>query len=131
LDLLTINRKQIFNLFYAIIIVVVDLIVIIILISNFGYTGVAIAKFVAIIGGGIFLITVFKKSGGRSLSIDFRVLIWSLVIFGIQYLISGLPLSLYIAVTFLNIAINTFILRFFNNKEIDLIRSIIPTVKNN
>ncbi|MCH7973376.1 MAG: oligosaccharide flippase family protein, partial [Bacteroidetes bacterium] len=77
LDLLTINRKQIYNLFYAIIIVVVDIIVIIILLSNFGYTGVAIAKFVAIIVGGIFLFTVFKKSGGRILSIDIRVLTWS------------------------------------------------------
>jgi len=126
LDLLTISKKQIFNLFYALIIVLIDLSLIIVLISKYSFVGVAVAKLISIIIGGLFLFFIFRKHIKSNLRIDFRVIIWSILIMGIQNFISDFPLPIYLIISLLNVGLITFLVKFFDIQEIQLIKSIIP-----
>jgi len=124
LDLLTAFGKQKFNFLYALIIVIVDIILVLLFVSDFSYLGVAAAKSFAIIIGSIFLILTYNKFKLRLKYMDWSIILWSVAIVLICVLISSLPLFIYITISTIAIVVIGKITGLFNENEISIIKQL-------
>jgi len=121
LDLLTANNLQRWNFIYAIAIVVTNICLDIIFIPNYSFTGASIAKLVASIIGTIFLSFVLLRARINFNFIKISLIGFICLIIILLYLISELPLFLYLIIGVLVIILSLIIFRLFNFEEIKII----------
>ena len=121
LDLLTANNLQTRNFIYAVIIVIINISLDIILIPDYSFTGASIAKLVSSIIGTIFLVFVLRRAQIKFNFIRLPLLVFICALIIVFYLITAMPLYLYLIIGIPIIAFSIFLFRLFNIEEIKLI----------
>jgi PST family polysaccharide transporter len=129
LDLLTAFGKQKFHFLYELIIVTIDIVLVLLSVSDFSYIGVAAAKSIAIIIGSIFLILIYNKFKLRLKYMDWSIILWAVVIFLICVLTSSLPLIIYITISVIAVVIIGKITKLFKENEISIIKKLLVGYK--
>lgn len=127
LELLTANKKQKFNFFYALLILFTNFVLNLILIPYLGISGAALAKIIAYLAGSIFLVYIFKK---YEIYIDFpvqKILLFAVISGVIIYFIAGTSLYIYIPAAIITFIASAAVIKYFNINEI---RAIINNMEN-
>ena len=123
-ELLTVFHKQKNNLYFAIIIVVTDLLLFALLHEKYGYVGVAISRFIATIVGAIFLKYIISKGEYGKKILSVKLLIYSTTILIFSILISQLNIFIFFVLVIIISLILAIKFRLFNEFEMNLILSI-------
>jgi O-antigen/teichoic acid export membrane protein len=129
LDLLTANNLQKWNFIYAFTIVIINICLDIILIPLYSFTGASIAKLVASIVGTTFLSFILVKAGINFKCINIPVLGFISSVIGLFYLISLLPLYIYLLVGIPVFILLLFVFRLFDVEELKTILMFINKEK--
>lgn len=129
LDLLTAHSKQIINLIYSLLLVFSNTLFNILLIPEYSYAGVGFAKVIAGFIGFAFLFWALNKSGFNLLFIKTRFFLWTLIVAFIVYLLSFLPLVLYLLLSVITIFFSLKLFRYFENEEWNLLFRLINREK--
>lgn len=125
LDLLTAHSKQIINLVYSLLLVVSNTILNVLLIPHYSYAGVGFAKVIAGFLGFMFLFWALNKNQFTLSFINLRFFIWALSVAALVYVLSMLPLLIYLLVSFILILYSLKLFNYFENEEWDLIFRLI------
>jgi O-antigen/teichoic acid export membrane protein len=118
LDFFTALDKQIYNLLFAFLIVMLSIILLIIFIPLYSFNAAGAIKLtVSLIGAG-FVLVHLKKLNLKVYFFDKKVAIWILICAVLIYFISYLPLLLYVLLTPLIVFIITIKTHFFKEEEL-------------
>jgi O-antigen/teichoic acid export membrane protein len=118
LDFFTADSKQKINLIFSIFVVVLSLMLLFPLIQKYSYTGAAFSKLLVSIIGTVFIILNLGKLNIKPQFINYNILVWLVVNLTSCYLLSFMPLILYLFLTPLVLVISTIILKCFSESEI-------------
>jgi O-antigen/teichoic acid export membrane protein len=129
LDLLTAHSRQVLNLLYSLLLVFFNTVLNVILIPEFSYAGVGFSKVIAGFIGFVFLFWALNKNGFSLSFINFRFFSWAILISTVIYLISSLPLAVYLASSGLLLLISIIFLRYFEKEELEIIFRLINREK--
>ena len=129
LDLLTARNVQKWNLVYAALVLVVNLLVDILLIPLYSYNGVGFAKIVAAIFGTIFLCKILTKINIAFNFYKLNTFLWLVGVSILLYVLSIFSLFIYMTVSIIVVLLLTYYLNFFNNGELILILKFINREK--
>jgi O-antigen/teichoic acid export membrane protein len=129
LDLLTAHSRQILNLLYSLLLVIANTILNVLLIPQYSYAGVGFAKVIAGFFGFIFLFWVLCRYGFRLPFINSRFVLWTFSISIAVFLLSFLPLIIYLILSALVIAVSLKLFVYFENDEWDLFFRLINREK--
>ncbi len=125
LSVFTADGKQKRNFYYAVILVVVNIMIDILLIPKYLYMGAAVAKLVSAFLGFLYTLYLLRKNKVQFKYFKIRHFMW-IVVFSLSvYLLSDLNLFLYLLGTFVVLIISTLITKFFSKKEINYFTQII------
>jgi O-antigen/teichoic acid export membrane protein len=118
LDLLTAHDKQFWNLIYAVIIVVTNILLNIILIPLFSFAGVGVAKVISAFLGFVFMIVILNKFK-ISLSVArVRLILNFLIITFLVYITSFLGLIPYLLISIMIVLSITKLTGYFTDEEL-------------
>ncbi|MFC2085250.1 oligosaccharide flippase family protein [Bacteroidota bacterium] len=129
LDLQTAYQKQKINLFYAIVVLVVDLLLIYLLLEKYSVTGVAVAKLIAIISGSFFLYTINKRISFKHLPLNGSIVIWGCILLLIAFILSYLNFIIYLITSLILILFCTIALKVFTNRELETLLKLVDKEK--
>jgi O-antigen/teichoic acid export membrane protein len=124
LDLFMVYNKQIWNFYFSVLVVIINLVANLLLIPIFSYNGPAIAKLIAGMAGFIMVVFFFLK---LPLKIDFRfkdLIILLTTSVSLVYLSSFMPLFLYMPAVIVIFVLTLLVTRFFSFNEIEFILSM-------
>jgi len=124
LDLLTVFNRQKINFIYSIFIVTIDLTLIWILIDDYSYMGVALAKSISILLGSIMLLGFYTKYKVRIKYFNWSLMLWALILLILIFAVSNFPIGIYIILSTVILAGVTFILKIFKSEELLIIKKI-------
>jgi O-antigen/teichoic acid export membrane protein len=123
-ELLTVKNFQRFNFFFAIVIVLTDLLFFFLLCSKLLYVGVATARSLATVSGTLFLLFVRAKIYQHLHTINLRALIYGITVLLLGFLFENINLFLYLILLPLLFLIFIFLIKIFNANEINLMIEI-------
>lgn len=129
LDLLTAHSRQIINLIYSLLLVLSNTLMNVLLIPEYSYAGVGFAKVIAGFVGFAFLFWALNKSGFNLLFIKTKFFLWTIIVSSVVYLLSMLPLIIYLLLSVIIIFFSLKLFRYFENEEWDLIFRLINREK--
>ena len=118
LSVLLANNKQHYNFIYSGVQVVINLIFCFLLIPKYSYVGAAIAKLIASFISFLFILFALNKFGFRPSIGRYRVLVWSIILSGILWVTSLLPLIPYLILAGIAIVLVTLFTKLFSDQEI-------------
>jgi O-antigen/teichoic acid export membrane protein len=124
-NILTAYRHQKFNFFFTLILVASNFILIILLISNYSFIGVSVAKLLASMLGTLFLVKVLNKTAIKFNFFSREVIFWIFWMVILVIILSFLPLYLYLLLSSLFIPIITLKISYFSFEELNSILNII------
>ena len=124
-DIVTAYNKQIFNFIYALFVVGVDLFFIFMLLPSYSFLGVAVAKFLASILGSIYIQYILLKLKVKPGFMNLKVIGWSCAMAISLYLISSLPLFIYLLSSIIIMFVLIKLIKYFDDEEIMQIFRII------
>ncbi len=124
-ELLTIYNKQKYCFIYSLVIVLLNLVFIILFIKPLSFNGVAYAKLLAAFGGVIFLLLIHSKYKIRFKYINFKILLWGIALLLTLFILSFLPLFVYLLLSILSVIVLIYKIRIFANEELEIIFKII------
>jgi O-antigen/teichoic acid export membrane protein len=123
LDLFTAYNKQIWNFYYSVIIVLINLAVNLVLIPILSYNGPAFSKIIAGFFATGFIVYYLKKLEFKFEIKVIKFLLMIIMIAVLLFAVSYLPLILYLSLTVVIIIIAVLLTKFFTLEELDLILS--------
>lgn len=129
LDLLTAHSRQILNLIYSLLLVSTNTILNILLIPDYSYAGVGFSKVIAGFLGFSFLFWVLYRYGFRLSFINFKFVLWTASISVLVFILSFLPLMIYLLLSVLVIIVSLKLFGYFENEEWDLFFRLINREK--
>lgn len=124
-NILTAYNLQKYNFYFTLILVASNFIIIILLISNYSFIGVSVAKLSASILGTLFLMIVLKKTAIKFNFFSREVISWIFWMAILVIILSFLPLYLYLLLSLLLIPIITLKTHYFSFEELNSILNII------
>lgn len=129
LNLLTVFNLQKYNLYYTLILVAINFVLILLLVSGYSYVGTAIAKLFASLVGAIFFVLILNKFQIHYNFFTPRIILWSILTILAIFLLSYLPVYLYTFLAFITVAYLTLKIKFYTGEELEILLNIIN--KNN
>ncbi len=125
LNLLTAFNLQKYNFFFTLILVVINFALIFLLVSDFSYVGTAIAKLGAGFAGSLFFVLILNKSQIHYKFYSLRIFLWSVLTLLIIFILSYLPIYIYVFLALVTVAYLTLKIKFYTMEELDTILNII------
>jgi len=129
LDLLTAHSRQIINLVYSLLLVVSNTILNVLLIPEYSYAGVGFSKVIAGFLGFLYLFWALNRNGFALSFINLKFFTWAIFIATAIYLLSMLPLIIYLMASLILILFSLKFFNYFENEELDLIFRLINREK--
>ncbi len=129
LDLLTAYDKQFWNFIYSVFLVLFNFIFAVFLVPIYGFNGAALAKLIASIMSFGYLIFILNQNQIKYNFLDFRVVVWVLVLLVSTALIRFLDFYSYSLLFFIIVIVVTILTHYFGNKEIDLALKYFPKLE--
>lgn len=129
LDLLTAHSRQIINLVYSLLLVVSNTLLNVLLIPEYSYAGVGFSKVIAGFLGFLYLFWALNRNGFALSFINLKFFTWTLFIATTIYLLSMLPLIIYLMASLILILFSLKFFNYFENEEWDLIFRLINREK--
>lgn len=123
LDLFTAYNKQVWNFYYSVIVVLINLAVNLVLIPLLSYNGPAFSKIIAGFLATGFIVYYLKKLEFKFEINVIKLLYMVIMIAGLLFAASYLPLFLYLSLTVVIIIIAVLLTKFFTSEELDFILS--------
>ncbi len=125
-DLLTAYNKQILNLYYAIIIVIINSLLDIILIPHLSFLAPTIAKIISGLIGFVFLFYSIGKLK-LNLKMNYKNFLLPVIIIGaVIYLFSLFSMFIYFIFSFFTFLLFLFLFKFFNAEEVIILKKLLP-----
>jgi O-antigen/teichoic acid export membrane protein len=118
LSVLIANNKQTYNFIFGLIQVLINLIFILLLVPDYSFVGASIAKLIASFVGFVYIIYVLSKLGLKPSIGRYKMLLWSGLVALILWLLSDMPLMVYLTLSAIVIFVLTIGLKFFEKDEI-------------
>lgn len=118
LSVLLANNQQHYNFMYSGIQVTINLIFCFLLIPKYSYVGAAIAKLIASFISFLFILFALNKFGFRPSIGRYRVLVWSIILAGVLWFASILPVIPYLILAGIAVIIVTLFTKLFSDQEI-------------
>jgi O-antigen/teichoic acid export membrane protein len=118
LSVLIANNKQHYNFIFGLVQVLINLVFILLLVPNYSFVGASIAKLIASFVGFVYIIYVLSKLGLKPSIGRYKMLLWSGLLALILWLLSDMPLVVYLTLSAIVIFILTIGLKFFEKDEI-------------
>lgn len=120
-DLLIAFQIQKYNFYYSLVLVTINISLALLLVGDYSNIGVGFAKLLASFSGAIFMYLIIKKYQFFKIRINYRILLWSIILGVLFYFIfRHLSFLVYMILTPFIITIFTIVIGFFNKKEIQL-----------
>ncbi len=129
LDLLTAHSRQIINLVYSLLLVISNTLLNVLLIPEYSYAGVGFSKVIAGFLGFLFLFWSLNRNGFALSFINLKFFTWTIFIATAIYLLSMLPLIIYLLASLILILFSLKFFNYFENEELDLIFRLINREK--
>ncbi len=118
LSVLLANNKQHYNFIYSGVQVAINLVFCFLLIPKYSFVGAAIAKLIASFISFLFILFALNKFGFRPSIGRYRVLVWSLILSGILWACSILPVIPYLIFASIAVVFVTLFTKLFSDQEI-------------
>lgn len=125
LDLLTAINMQKWNFFYSSLIVILNLSLDFWLIPKYSFVGAALAKFITAFIGTFFIVFILKKYKLKFNFLSINIVGWAGLSIGFTYLISFLPVIVYLIICPIIIVFLALKLQFFKREELNIIINIL------
>jgi len=125
LSLFTAGKNQIWNLYYSILLVALNLIFDIALIPKYSFLGASIAKILTSFGGFIFILFLVSKIYNNWKFIDLKFFMWFALVLASSYFISVFNIYIYLLLVPILILFFTFLTKYFNKRELNYFLKII------
>ena len=123
LDLFTAYNKQVWNFYYSIVVVVINIAVNFILIPLYSYNGAAISKIITgLFATGLIIYYLNKLKASTEINI-YKLILMIVSVTGLLFIVSYLPLVIYIPLTVIIFISTTILTKFFTSEELDFILS--------
>ena len=129
MDLLTVFEQQKFNFLYSVFIVVINISLVLLLIQDYSFIGVAWARTIATVLGAIFIKLIYIKLKHDFQFINLKLIIWSFISILFIYLISTFNLLIYFATVPLIMIVITITVKVFNYEETIIILKLLRLEK--
>lgn len=125
LNLLTVFNLQKFNFFFTLILVIINFALIFLLVSDFSYVGIAIAKLGASFVGALFFVLILNKFQIHYKFYSLRIFVWAVLTLLIIFILSYLPIYFYIFLALVTVSYLTLKIKFYTMEELDTLFNII------
>lgn len=120
LAVLIAKNHQFYNFLFGAIQVVVNLGLNFLLIPKYSFLGASLAKLIASFASFVFILIVISKLGYRPSIGRYKVLVWSILMCCGLYLLSFLPLIIYLVLSPVFIALLTLGIKLFSGEELQI-----------
>jgi len=118
LDFFTASNKQIYNLLFAFLIVILSIILLTIYIPQYSFYAAGVIKLAVSLIGAVFVMYNLNKIGLKIYFLDKKSVFWVLICLTLLYMISYLPLFLYLVLSPISITLITIKTHFFKKEEL-------------
>lgn len=125
LDLLTAINMQKWNFYYSSLIVILNLSLDFLLISKYSFAGAALAKIITSLIGTLFIIFILNKYKLKFNFLSINIVGWVILSVGFTYLLSFLPVIVYLITCSITVVVLAFKLQFFKREELNTIINIL------
>jgi O-antigen/teichoic acid export membrane protein len=125
IELLSVCGGQKYTFAYAFVLLVAGLGFDFLLVPGYSLIGAAYAKLIASFAGFVYMMWVLKKSELNIFPTEWRLLLFSVSVLAVQYLLSFLPVFIYMFLSCLNFLLSIYITRYFNTGEISMILKLL------
>ncbi|MCX7875231.1 MAG: flippase [Melioribacteraceae bacterium] len=118
LSFLIASNNQKYNFIYSLVQVIINVSICFLLIPKYSYMGASIAKLVASFSSFVFVIFALNKVNFKLTFGKVKLIIWSLLLSVTLFIISTLPIYVYLILSLLIITTFTLITKFYDEKEL-------------
>lgn len=121
LDFFTADGKQSINLIFGALVVVLSVSLLVILIPDYSYNAAGPTKLLVSIVGAIFVVINLKKLSIKADFVNYNSTAWLIINLIICYLLSFLPLIIYLILSPILLIITALMLKYFTEPELRII----------
>ena len=125
LDLFAAYNIQKYNIFVALVVVVVNISILIFFVEDYSYNAAGGAKILATVTGSLLIMFLLSKNKLFKFKPRIKEFIWCVLISFSLYLLSYLPILVFIILSFIVIAITGYIFSIFTNAEYKFVKNLL------
>jgi O-antigen/teichoic acid export membrane protein len=124
-DLFAAFNIQKYNIFVAIIIVIINVTLLLYFVHDYSYNAAAGAKILANLGGSILVFLILAKNNLYKFRFRIQEFIWCTIVLLASYFLFSLPTIVFIILSVVIIAIAAYSLSFFTKDEYAFIKNLL------